>query len=115
VTIGDVIESIVGDIEDEHVNQLEPQLTQNTDGTFLADARFDLDAFEERNGKIFSEEEHEESDTLGGLVCSIAGRVPARGEIITHDSGLTFEVLEADPRRVSLLRIRNIPDSEASE
>ena len=112
VTIGDIIESIVGDIADEHVNQPDPQLTRNADGTLLADARFDLETFEEMYGKIFSEEEHEESDTLGGLVCSIAGRVPARGEIILHDSEMVFEVLEADPRRVSLLRIRNIPESE---
>ncbi len=109
VTLGDVIESIVGEIDDEHDTEEPPAITQESDGSLIADARLDIEEFEECYGKILSEEEREESDTLGGLVFSIAGRIPARGEILTHDSGMIFEVLEAGPRRINRLRIRNIP------
>lgn len=109
VTIGDVIEAIVGEIYDEHDPEDEAELIEKSDGTFKADARYNLDEFEERFGKILSEDEREESDTLGGLVIYMAGRVPVRGEVITHPSGVIFEILEADPRRVSRLRISNIP------
>jgi CBS domain containing-hemolysin-like protein len=72
-----------------------------------------LTDFEERYGELFTEdEEHEEADTLGGLVSYIAGRVPARGELIKHDSGLEFEVLDADPRRIMRLRVRNLPQKQ---
>lgn len=114
VTIGDVIEAIVGDLHDEHDNNKEPQISQNDDGSVTADARVDIDDFEALYGTVFSDEEREESDTLGGIVCYIAGRVPDRGEILTHDNGTTFEVLDADPRRVSLLKIRNIPEGALS-
>lgn len=110
VTINDVIETIVGDIHDEHDEDEAPQIVQRDDGSVLADARLDIDDFEEKYGCIFTKEEREESDTIGGLVCDLAGRVPARGEIITHDNGTVFEILDADPRRLRLIRIRNIPD-----
>lgn len=109
VTIGDVIEAIVGEIEDEHDNGEGQKITEKDDGSVLADARMDIDEFEERFGNLFTREEHEESDTLGGLVSFIAGRVPSRGEILTHSTGMVFEVLDADPRRVNRLKIRNIP------
>ncbi len=109
VTIGDVIESIVGEIDDEYDPDDTPELTDEEGGTVLADARVDIDEFEERYGQILSEEEREESDTLGGLVFALAGRVPARGEVLTHDNGMVFEVLDAGPRRVNKIRIRNIP------
>ncbi len=109
VTVGDVIESIVGEIEDEFDQDTPPQITQKPDGTIVADARLDIEDFEETYGKIFSEEEHDEIDTLGGLVFYIAGRIPARGEVITHSSGMVFEILEADQRRISTLKIRDIP------
>ncbi len=108
-TIGDLIEAIVGEIEDEHDHEDHPVLEEKEDGSVLADARFDIEEFEEKYGRILDEEEREDIDTLGGLVFSIAGRVPARGEIINHDTGMRFEVLEADPRRVYRLLIRNIP------
>lgn len=107
VTISDVIEEIVGDIDDEHVQGEDPEILEQDDGTLIADARFDLEEFEDRYGKVFSEPEREESDTLGGMVCNLAGRVPAKGEVLTHPSGVLFEVLDGDPRRVSLLRIHN--------
>ncbi|MEZ5919182.1 MAG: hemolysin family protein [Alphaproteobacteria bacterium] len=109
VTIGDVIESIVGEIDDEHDTDEDPQMHETRDGTVLADARVDVESFEERYGSVLSEEEREECYTLGGLVFSMAGRVPARGEILTHKSGIVFEVLDADPRRIHRLRIRNLP------
>ncbi len=109
VTIEDLVEEIVGEIEDEHEKDQGPQLTPRGDGTLVADARASLEAFEELVGQVFDEEEHEESDTLGGLVFSLAGRVPGRGELIAHPTGLEFEVLEADPRRIKRLRVRNLP------
>lgn len=109
VTVGDVIESIVGEIDDEFDQDIEPSLMKKGDGVVIADARYDLEDFEEEYGKIFSEEEHEENDTLGGLVFFIAGRIPARGEVIQHENGMSFEIMEADQRRISKLRIKNIP------
>lgn len=110
VAIGDVVETIVGDIADEHIADDQPELSINEDHTLSADARYDLDDFEERFGLILSEDEREEHDTLGGLVSGIAGRVPVRGEVLTHDSGMVFEVLESDPRRVARVKISNIPN-----
>lgn len=112
VTVGDVIEEIIGDIYDEHDVEHEPQLNPQDDGSVLADARVDIKSFEEHYGSILTDLEREESDTLGGLVCIIAGRVPARGEVLAHETGTLFEVLDADPRRVNLLKIRNLPDTQ---
>lgn len=109
VTIGDIVESVLGEIEDEHDTPEAPQWTENKDGTVLADARLDIDEFEERYGKVLSDDERSESDTLGGLVFSLAGRIPVRGEVLTHATGMEFEVIDADPRRVNVVRIRNIP------
>lgn len=109
-TVGDVIEAIVGDIEDEHDDEAaEPRMVVADDRTVMADARIDLEEFQSRFGTILSEEELEDNDTIGGLVFSLAGRVPARGEILNHPSGMMFEVIDADPRRVNRVRIRNIP------
>jgi magnesium and cobalt transporter len=109
VTINDVIENIVGEIEDEHDPDNHAALDIQDDGSIIADARVYLDEFEQQFGEMLSAEEREENDTLGGLVFHIAGRVPARGEILTHASGMAFEILEADKRRVNRLAIRNIP------
>lgn len=111
VTIGDVIESIIGEIEDEHDTQTDPQMIEINKGTVIADARVQLDEFEDRYGRILNEEEREESDTLGGLVFDLAGRVPVRGEVITHPSGMLFEVLEADSRKINSLKITSIPEA----
>jgi len=109
VTINDVIESIVGEIEDEYDRDDEPTLIQNRDGSIMIDARYDIEEFEEKFGRLLTDEEREDNDTLGGLVFEIAGRVPARGEILTHPSGMVFEIVDADPRRVNRLLIKNIP------
>lgn len=109
VAIGDIIEAIVGEIDDEHDHDDDPQMVDTAGGSVLADARVDLDDFCNRYGAILSEEEREENDTLGGLAFSIAGKVPARGEILTHESGMIIEIIDADPRRINRMRIRNIP------
>lgn len=110
VTIEDLIEEIVGEIEDEHDDADAPKLIDRADGTVIADARTRIDDFEARAGhKVLPEDADEEVDTLGGLVFTLAGRVPARGELIEHPSGISFEVLDADPRRVKRLRVRGLP------
>jgi len=106
VSIEDIIEEIVGDIADEHDEEAQ-QIRKIEDGLYVADARADLDDFREQTGIALAPEDAEqEVDTLGGLVVSLLGRVPQRGEIVTHPSGYEFEVLEADPRRVKRLRVR---------
>lgn len=108
-TIGDVVEAIVGDIDDEYEQDDEPQVLVNRDGSIMADARYDIDDFQEKFGAILSEEEADDIDTIGGMIFAMVGRIPARGEIIAHDSGITFEILDADPRRVNQVLIRNLP------
>lgn len=115
VTVGDIIGAIVGEIDDEHMSAEQPQMMVTPDGAILADGRVDVEEFEARFGKFLSDGEREDIDTLGGLVFAIAGHVPSRGELISHDSGLVFEVLDADPRRVHRLRIKNIPKEPPSE
>ena len=105
VSIEDIIEEIVGDIADEHDE--DSAAVRKTDGAFVADARVALEDFERETGvKLSVDEGEEEIDTLGGYVISLLGRVPQRGEIVTHPDGVEFEVLEADPRRVKRLRVR---------
>ena len=104
-TIEDLVEEIVGEIEDEHDLDNEPQLVRNADGSFTADARVTLDMLEGLAGTAIPEEDREDIDTLGGLIFSLAGRVPIRGELIRHPSGLEFEILDADPRRIKSLRV----------
>ncbi len=110
VTLEDLIEPIVGDIEDEH-DEREPEIKslQDQQGNtyWEVDARVDIEDFEAVFGRdIATPEEDEEVDTLGGVVMSLAGRVPERGEIIRHDYGIEFEILDADPRRIKRVRVR---------
>ena len=107
VSIEDLIEEIVGDIADEH-DEDAVAVRADAAGAFVADARIDLDDFKSATGLVLAldDEEAEDIDTLGGLVIYLLGRVPQRGEIVTHPAGYEFEVLEADPRRVKRLRIR---------
>jgi CBS domain containing-hemolysin-like protein len=109
VTIEDLIEEIVGEIEDEHDLADRPRLIERADGSVIADARAPIEDVESRYGVALLPEDEEEVDTLGGLVFTLAGRVPSRGEVIHHPSGIEFEVLDADPRRVKRLRLRNLP------
>ena len=107
-TIEDLVEEIVGEIEDEHDQDGNPQLTVNSDGSIEADARASIEAFEEQVGKVLTAEEREEFDTLGGLVFSLAGRVPIRGELVKHSSGVEIEIVDADPRRIKSIRIHGL-------
>ena len=111
VTIEDLVEQIVGEIEDEHDVSVGPKLVERPDGSLIADARATIEEFEALVGPVLTDEERDEDiDTLGGLVFSLADRVPTRGELIHHEaSGITFEVLEADPRRVKRVRVRDLP------
>jgi CBS domain containing-hemolysin-like protein len=110
VTIEDLIEEIVGEIEDEHDEAEGPSLVERTDGSLIADARTPIGVLEEHQGtRLRPIGDQEEVGTLGGLVSSLAGRVPKRGEVILHPSGIEFEVLDADPRRVKRLRVRSLP------
>jgi CBS domain containing-hemolysin-like protein len=115
VTIEDVVEEIVGEIADEHDEEAAPALIARPDGSFVADARVRIEDFESRIGKFLTEDEREDVDTLGGLVFYIAGRVPARGEVIRHESGIEFEVVDADPRRIRRLNISNLPPPKTAE
>jgi CBS domain containing-hemolysin-like protein len=117
VSIEDIIEEIVGDIADEH-DEVTRELKPDGD-SYLADARMDLDDFKAQTGHDFLVESGEDDverdiDSLGGLVVSLLGRVPQRGEIVNHPDGSEFLVLEADPRRVRKLRL-TLPKSRATE
>lgn len=105
VSIEDIVEVIVGDIEDEHDEAESPDIEKQADGAFIADARASLEDAVAATGLDFSTiDDAEDIDTLGGLITTIAGRVPVRGEIIAGP-GCEFEILDADPRRLKRLRI----------
>ncbi|WP_233346671.1 hemolysin family protein [Hyphobacterium sp. CCMP332] len=107
VTLEDLLEPIVGDIEDEHDDEATPGIVPKGNGVWVADARATIDELEQIAGQtILDEGEDDDIDTLGGLVFMIAGRIPERGEMILHPGGFEFEVLDADPRRIKRLRIR---------
>jgi len=106
VTIEDLVEQIVGDIEDEHDQAEAAHITNDPKLGLVASARTPVEQLEEHLGlKLLKPEEEAEVDTLGGLVFAIVGRVPARGELVRHPSGVEFEVLDADLRRVKKLKI----------
>ena len=107
LTIEDLVETIVGDIADEHDEHDAPMVTERADGTLDLDARMKVEDFEARVGALLTEEEREaDIDTIGGLVFTLAGRVPARGEVISHVSGAEFRVLDSDARRIRRLRAK---------
>jgi magnesium and cobalt transporter len=107
VTIEDLVETIVGDIADEHDEVEGPMVTERPDGTLDINARLSVEDFEARLGHVLTDAEREaDIDTVGGLVFTLAGRVPARGEVISHPSGIEFRVLDSDPRHIRRLRVR---------
>lgn len=115
ITIEDLVEEIVGEIQDEHDDEA-PHVEIAHDGSATANARLEISVLEDMFGDLLDESEREEVDTIGGLVFSLAGRVPVRGEVIRHPSGLEFEILDSDPRRISLIRISGIaPQQDRSE
>ena len=112
VTIEDLVEEIVGEIEDEHDRVSDPSLVRRNDGLLDADARVGVAELEQQiKIDLLPDKRDDEIVTLGGLVCELVGRVPSRGELIAHPSGLTFEVVEADPRKVRRLRVYPAPST----
>jgi magnesium and cobalt transporter len=107
VTIEDLVETIVGDIDDEHDEIEGPMLEERADGALEINALLPVDEFEAKLGPVLSPEERAaDIETVGGLVFNLAGRVPTKGEIIPHPSGIEFLILEADARRIRRLRCR---------
>lgn len=107
VTIEDLIETVIGEIEDEHDEDEGALWTEEKPGVILAQSTAPLEEIEAALGiPLRMGEEDEEIDTLGGLVFLRSGRVPARGEVIEHESGVQFEIVDADPRRIKRLRVR---------
>lgn len=111
VTIEDLVEEIVGDIEDEHDEQEGPLISVSSNGTIEADARAPIEDLEQLlELDLLPEDEDEDVDTVGGLVFQIAGHIPVRGEIIPHKAGLDFEIIDADPRKVKRIRVIRAPE-----
>jgi CBS domain containing-hemolysin-like protein len=116
VSIEDIVEMIVGDIEDEHDLDESPKIELVAPGIFIADARVGLEEASERTGlNLSAHGEHEEVDTLGGLAAAFAGRVPIRGEVVASPArDFEFDILDADPRRVKRLKLRLIDEKSAA-
>jgi magnesium and cobalt transporter len=113
VTIEDLVEQIVGDIEDEHDQTEAAAWRQESPGVFIANARAELAEFEQDAGvDLLPDDLDEEVDTLGGLVFMLSSRVPERGEVISHPDGHEFEVIDADPRRIKRLRVSLFRNAE---
>ncbi len=107
VTIEDLIETVIGEIEDEHDEEEGALWKMEKEGVYSAQSTAPLEEFESAIGMTLrSGEDDDDIDTLGGLVFLRVGRVPARGEIVPHESGIEFEVIDADPRRIKRLRVR---------
>ena len=108
LTIEDLVEEIVGEIEDEHDDPDAPLVSNSGKGILLADARLEMEQLEQITGKLTTNESDFEIDTLGGLICSIVGRVPGRGECIRLPIGIEFQIIEGDARRVRKVKIRGV-------
>ena len=111
VTIEDLIEQVIGEIEDEHDVDEDTYWTVEKPGSYLALAKTPLEDFEAEIGHSLTDHDdvdEEEIDTLGGLVFMLSGRVPTRGEVVLHPDGPEFEVIDADPRRIKRLRVRTV-------
>lgn len=107
VTLEDLVEQVIGEIEDEHDVEEDVFWTQQDDGIYIAQAKAPMDEFEHEIGlRLTPEDADEEIDTLGGLVFLLTGRVPVRGEVVPHDTGAEFEIIDADPRRIKRIRVR---------
>ncbi len=116
VTIEDLIEQVIGEIEDEHDVEEDQPWTEEAPGSYVALARAPLDEFAAEVGLDLSvPETDDEADTLGGVVFLLTGRVPARGEVVQHPAGVEIEVVDADPRRIKRLRIRLPDGAQAAE
>lgn len=108
VSLEDLVEEIVGEIEDEH-DEDTPMLTQRSENAWEADARMEIEDFAEETGIDLALEDYEgEIDTLGGVAFALAGRVPERGEILRHPSDVDFEIIDADSRRIRRIKLRKV-------
>ncbi|WP_457648547.1 hemolysin family protein [Profundibacter sp.] len=115
VTLEDLVEQVIGEIEDEHDLEEDQFWIKEGPGCYLAQARTPLEEFEAEIGRrLVDEDEEEEIDTLGGLVFLLSGHVPARGEVVVHPDGPEFEVVDADPRRIKRLRVRLPEDNKGA-
>ena len=112
-TIEDLVEQLVGEIADEHDTDDDVTWAESEPGVYICQSRASLEEFEKVLGvDLASDTDDEEIDTLGGLVFMMTGRVPVRGEVISHPSGYDFEILEADPRRIKRLRVYKKPQKK---
>ena len=107
VSLEDLVEEIIGDIADEHDTDAEDGMIRlQADNIYVASALISISTLDDMfQVDLLPADQEDEADTLGGLIFEMAGRVPTRGEIIRHDSGLEFEIMESDPRRVKRVRI----------
>jgi magnesium and cobalt transporter len=110
ITIEDLVEEIVGEIIDEHDVEEGPKIIAQPDGNATADARATVEELEELFGPVLNDTEREEVDTVAGLIFSITGRIAKRGEIVRHVSGLEFQIIDADPRRLKSVRVRRLTE-----
>lgn len=109
VTIGDLVEEIVGDIQDVAQMAVPLYFFHRPDGVVIVDGRMDIEELEDKIGPLRTDKEKEEDiDTIGGLVLHLTDRVPQRGELITHSSGFKFEIIEADSRRIKRVGIHGL-------
>ena len=118
VTIEDVLEQIVGEIEDEHDEEEAIAWREEAPGVYLVNARAELHEFEAvAKVDLLSDDVDEEVDTLGGLVFKLLGRIPERAEVVPHPQGHEFEIVDADSRRIKRMRVRlqrDMPDVKAA-
>ena len=107
VTLEDLVEEIVGEMEDELDSRSRSEFLIKDSGTIEVDARLELEDLEELIGSFLTEEDREDEDidTIGGLISHIAGRIPAKGEIIKHSSGVKFKAIDTDPRKIKRLLV----------
>jgi len=116
VSIEDLVEEVVGEIADEHDVEEAPLIRTDPRLGLVADARLPIEDLEKHLGvELVSGDQQEDIDTLGGLVFALAGQIPELGEKLLHPSGVQFEVLEADPRRIKRLRIHLPPPEDIAE
>ncbi len=109
VTMSDLVEEIVGDIQDVAQMTTPLHFFRRPDGVVVVDGRMDIEELEEKIGPLLTEEEKEEDiDTIGGLVLHLTDRVPQRGELVAHPSGIEFEIIEADSRRIKRVGIHGL-------
>ena len=105
ITIEDLVEEIVGEIKDEHDFEEIEEIKKISKKTYDVSARLPVQDLEEKIGGYFTKEEKEDIDTVGGLVFNLLGKIPSRGEVINHKSGLEFTIRDADTRKIKRILV----------